>query len=180
MKHVEKLDLVLRELYKYRFNGKKYSIKEIINNIGLDAMPREPIIIGKRLEEEGLIEFTPTKESAYAKINSFGIEYCESTSHTDISISISSFNFDYLKASTDPINSINQLRKLVQNSKLDEAIYSLHNLENDKINVELLDALLGRLTRIKTDDIKGIISLDEKNIGINKISSLILDLIKLL
>lgn len=36
MKQSEKLDLILRELYKYRFDGKYYNIGWILTNLNIE------------------------------------------------------------------------------------------------------------------------------------------------
>jgi Effector-associated domain 11 len=178
MKHIEKLDLVLRALYKYRFSGENHSIYEILKEIGDNPSLDEDRLIGQRLENENLIKLTSTKDSVSCKINSYGIEYCERSSHIDASMSIINFNYDYLQVTLKSPIRKDHVRALVQKSLLEDAIHFLYNAYKDQIEPEILDALLGKLTRLRRDDIIGVISPDEKELRISKIASDILDLIK--
>lgn len=178
MKHVEKLDLVLRELYKHRFDGRNYSILHILYEFGGEPSLEEALIIGERLDKDNLIIYAGTKSSAEGRINSYGIEYCESSSHVDNSIPISQFNYEYLLAKPGSQVSKEHVRELVTKSKLEEAIKTLRNFPNLTRNEEdVLDAQLGRLTRLTNDSYYGLITSEEKETHLNRISVALLRII---
>lgn len=81
MKHKEKLDVVLRGLYRYRFDGKYYPILQILEEQGLTYDINEPRHIAKRLNEDGYVKMVATKDRTSVCITSKGVEYCEQDSY---------------------------------------------------------------------------------------------------
>jgi hypothetical protein len=177
MKHVEKLDLVLRELYKHRFDGILYSITDILAEIGGNPNLQEAKMIGKRLEEDGHIVYVESSDSADARIDSRGIQYCEASSYIDESIAISQFNFDYLFAKPGSQITKDHVRGLVAQSKMDEAIKALSNFPKPQTIQDVLDTQLGRLTRINTDFYYGFITHEEKETQMVRISAALIEII---
>lgn len=82
MKQTEKLDLLLKGLYEFRFDEKYYDIEEILSNVGVPINNAEARLLGRRLEQEGLIKYLPTQDAARATLTSEGAEYAESDSYT--------------------------------------------------------------------------------------------------
>jgi hypothetical protein len=82
MKQSEKLDLILRELYKYKNDGKYYSITSICEsqNIPIDSQ-HEIFNISKRLHTDDFINQS-TYDDCAAELTSYGIEYCEENSYS--------------------------------------------------------------------------------------------------
>ncbi len=57
-------------------------ISEILTDGDIEFEPDEPIILAKRLDEDGLIKATFTKDGAFVRLTSRGIEYCEEESYS--------------------------------------------------------------------------------------------------
>lgn len=71
--------VVLKELYKHKYDGRNYSIYDILADkcdqiISVDEVHD----IGKKLEQQGYIRFAMYKEGGDGAINSDGIEFVES------------------------------------------------------------------------------------------------------
>lgn len=94
MKQSEKLDLILRELYKYRFDGKYYNIGYLLEILNIEFEEHSELrMLGKRLENDGLIRTIWMKSGASACLTSHGIEYCEETSYSNSGSSLVTNNY---------------------------------------------------------------------------------------
>jgi NAD+--asparagine ADP-ribosyltransferase len=82
MLHKEKLDIVLRGLYKYKFDGKYYSIIKIIEEQELAYGSNEPRHLAKRIYDDGYAKMISTKDKTSVCITSRGVEYCERDSYS--------------------------------------------------------------------------------------------------
>lgn len=94
MKQSKKLDLILRELYKYKNDGKFYSINSICEalEIPIDSF-LELNKIAHRLKNDGYIETMFTHNDCRAELTTHGIDYCEENSYTSAGNSIISNNY---------------------------------------------------------------------------------------
>jgi hypothetical protein len=106
MKQSEKLDVILRSLYKYRDDGQYHSVKEILEShniaITLEEIPR----LAFRLRDDGFVDLIAAVPDDYlCQINSYGIEYCEGDSYTYKGSSLISNNYN-LTISNSPQSSI--------------------------------------------------------------------------
>lgn len=73
----EKKKIVLKELYKYKFDGRYYVIVDILEKF-VQVGYNEAFSIGEALENQGFIKFVASKQGASAEITSDGVEYVES------------------------------------------------------------------------------------------------------
>lgn len=95
MKQVEKLDIILKELYKYRFNGKYYEIGSLLDELKIDVEPHTELrMLFKRLQDDGYIKLISFGHRTSACLTSYGIEYCEENSYTYIGRSIITNNYN--------------------------------------------------------------------------------------
>jgi hypothetical protein len=95
MKQVEKLDIILKELYKYRFDGKFYDIGTLLEDLKIDVEPHTELrMLGKRLEEDGFIKTIWQRYGPSACLTSYGIEYCEENSYTYTGQSVITNNYN--------------------------------------------------------------------------------------
>ncbi len=72
----QKKDIVLKELYKYKFDGRYYNIVDILSEPEPVSL-EEASSIGKSLDSKGYIKFSGSKQDASAKITAEGVEYVE-------------------------------------------------------------------------------------------------------
>lgn len=100
MKQSEKMDLLLKELYKYKHDGKFYSLAGFCHELGISYEPyNELVTLGHRLKSDGYIDVTFYPDAPYAKLNSYGIEYCEEDSYTYHGKAIINNNYNIIKNS---------------------------------------------------------------------------------
>ena len=77
MKQIEKLELILRTLYKFRANGGS-TMEEICETQNIPLNSRDEIqSLAEWLKDKNYIKLKLTKGSTFVTINSHGIEYCE-------------------------------------------------------------------------------------------------------
>ena len=192
MKHTEKLDLILRELYKFKFDGNYYLLEKIFEDgiILIDGND-EITKTAKRLEGDGFINATYTSDGCFVEINSFGVEYCESDSYTYKNHSIITNNYN-LSITNSPnaniVSSSNEVQIIITNqaeikNKIKEIKESLDlsEVEND-LKLELKDCLSEIETCLEADKkpkfaFKQLLELGSDFAGI---SALILELGKLI
>ncbi len=83
MKQSEKLDLILRELYKYKNDGKYYSIGWICQTLNI---PTDSILelnkIAHRLKDDSYINTIFSHNDCQAELTTYGIDYCEEDSYS--------------------------------------------------------------------------------------------------
>jgi hypothetical protein len=83
MKQVEKLDLILRDLYNHKHDGKYYSIGEIVQRLKIsDVNDIELKSLAHRLKNDGHIKAMFTHYDVSAALTSEGIDYCEGSSYS--------------------------------------------------------------------------------------------------
>ncbi len=94
MKLTEKLDLILLELYKTKYDGKYYPIIEICQKANI---PYDSIIeineMGRRLQNDGYIKSILYLDGCSAYITPYGIEYCEKDSYNNTGNAIITNNY---------------------------------------------------------------------------------------
>jgi len=151
MKQSEKLDLILRELYKYKNDGRHHSIGLICKalNILLDS-DLEMGNLASRLKTDGLINATITIGDSLAELTSSGIEYCEenSYSYSGQSIITNNYNISVVNSPNSNIvsqssnvsitQSINEVNQTIE--KIRETIASDSTIEMYKAD-EILECL---------------------------------------
>ncbi|GJM17214.1 MAG: hypothetical protein DHS20C13_25410 [Thermodesulfobacteriota bacterium] len=122
MKQSEKLDLILRELYKYKNDGKYYSIKWICQtlNIPLDSN-LELNKLAHRLKNDGYIKTISQKNDSSAELTSYGIEYCEENSYSYSGHSIITNNYSISVVNSPNSNIVNQSTNVSINQNYNEA-----------------------------------------------------------
>lgn len=151
MKQFEKLDLILRELYQYKNDGKYYSIGLICQklNIPLDSF-LELSKLARRLENDGFIKTIFTRNDCSAELTSYGIDYCEENSYTYSGHSVITNNYSISIVNSPNSNIVNQSSQVSINQSISEAndaiekiretITNDNTIENSKVN-EILDCL---------------------------------------
>jgi len=109
MKQSEKLDLILRELYKTKNNGKYYSIGVICSNLNIPIDSyHEYHNLAKRLEEDRFVKPVYTLSDCRATLTSHGIEYCEENSYSYSGHSIVTNNYSISIVNSPNTNVVNQ------------------------------------------------------------------------
>lgn len=151
MKQSEKLDLILKELYKYKNDGGYYSIGWLCEslNIPLDSN-LELNKLAHRLKKDGYINAIFTHNDCSAELSTYGIEYCEEDSYSysgssiitnDYSISIvNSPNSNIVSQSNNVtiIQDISEMNKTVEKIK---DLVAIDQTIDKKKAYEILDCL---------------------------------------
>jgi len=120
MKQSEKLDLILRELYKYKNSGNYQSIVFICQSL---EIPLNSILelrnLSKRLETDGYIKTLFQRNDCYAELTSYGIEYCEETSYSYSGHSVITNNYSISIVNSPNSNIVHQSSniEIFQNSE---------------------------------------------------------------
>ncbi len=136
MKQSEKLDLILRELYKYKNDGKYHSIGLICQslNIPLESLS-ELNKIATRLKDDGFIKASITLQDCSGELTSYGIEYCEENSYSYSGHSIITNNYNISIVNSPNSNIVNQSSNvaITQNiGEVNQAIEKIREtIEND-------------------------------------------------
>jgi hypothetical protein len=73
----QKKEIVLKALYKYKFDGRYYEIVDILKEFEPIRI-EEASSIGRSLDSNGYIKFSGSKQDASAKITAEGVDYVES------------------------------------------------------------------------------------------------------
>ena len=110
----EKKKIVLKELYKYKFDGRYYEIIDIIEKFDQVEI-NEAFSIGKSLEKKGFVKLIGSKQGAAAEITADGVEYVES------------YLLDYINYS--PSDLFTEGEKNVVLGKLEEFTQRLERIE---------------------------------------------------
>lgn len=151
MKQSEKLDIILKELYQYRFDGKYYDIGGLLNDLNIDFEPYTELrMLGKRLVDDGLIKTIWVRQGPAASLTSRGIDYCEETSYSynnspivnnNYNISILNSNNSNIIASSNNITinyNHNQITGVID--KIKEAINNEEKLLHEE-KIELIECV---------------------------------------
>lgn len=94
MKQSEKLDLVLRELYKTKNDRIPYSISRIFHNLNIPLdSTSEPLTIAEHLEQDGFIKAFTMLVDCDALLTSRGILFCQENSYSSPGHSILTNNY---------------------------------------------------------------------------------------
>lgn len=122
MKQSEKLDLILRELYKYKNDGKYYSIDSICEtvNIPIDSA-LELNKIAHRLKNDGYINTMFTHNDCNAELTTHGVEYCEENSYSNSGHSIITNNYSISIVNSPNSNIVNQSNNVSIIQNINEA-----------------------------------------------------------
>jgi hypothetical protein len=151
----EKLDLILRELYKYKNDRKSYSIRDICksHNIPIDS-DVELNTIAHRLENDGLIKAYYKYKDCIAQLTSHGIEYCEENSYTELGHSIITNNYSISIVNSPNSNIVNQSQNVSISqsiSEVNDAIEKIRETINSdiSINKEKVEDILECLIEIQ-------------------------------
>lgn len=151
MKQSEKLDLILRELYKHKNDGTYYSIGVICENINIPLDSNiELMNLARRLENDDFIKPLYTLNNCSAELTSYGIEYCEenSYSYSGSSVTTNSYSISIVNSPNSNIINESQNISIKQNisevnkaiEKIREAITKEESIEKDKAT-EILGCL---------------------------------------
>ncbi|HPC99155.1 MAG TPA: hypothetical protein P5257_10490 [Bacteroidales bacterium] len=190
MKQTEKLDILLRCLYKFKYDGKYHSIQTILSEEGIEVNREEAYSLCKRLYSEGMIEMVSTKEDVSAEITSYGIEYCEGDSYTYSGSAIINNNYQITVTNSPGANIVNQSSNIKINSQINnisELIDKiLQTIENDdsidlKKKMDINECAAEVKNNLKNGQIPkfGIRNLISLIGDISSVSSLIMTLIKM-
>ncbi|MBJ6118989.1 hypothetical protein JAO76_12345 [Pontibacter sp. BT310] len=129
MKQFEKLDLILRELYKYKNDGKYYSIEHICYslNIPLDSS-LEINKIAHRLKDDGFINAMFRLNDCMAELTSYGIEYCEEDSYSYSGHSIITNNYSISIVNSPNANIVNQSNNVTITQNIGEVTQAIEKI----------------------------------------------------
>ncbi|WP_424492597.1 hypothetical protein [Salinimicrobium sp. GXAS 041] len=139
MKQIEKLDILLKELYKERFNNQYFDPEEIYGSLNIDISENEQSLILERLEELGLIKTFSTKDGDGAKITSSGIEYCEEDSFSEKGSPVITNNYQYSISHSPNSNIVSHSTGVNIGSDIQEINNLLNNIlsrlnDDDKVD----------------------------------------------
>ena len=188
MKQSEKLDLILRELYKHKNDGNNHSIEQICRAL---SIPLDSILeidkLASRLKTDRLINAVMTNGDSLAELTSYGIEYCEENSYSYSGHSIITNNYNISVVNSPNSNvvsqssnvsisqSISEINQTIE--KIRETIATDSTIELSKTN-EILDCLNEIQVCIKNNQkpkyaIKSLLDIAG---GISSIASLVMTL----
>jgi len=143
MNQSEKLDLILRELYKYRFDGKYYSIDSIVKTLNIPLQTTECNTLGHKLENDGFIKAIFSATDCHAEISPKGVAYCEREGD--------SVTFSGQSSVT---NNFNQITNNLQNSNNANVVTQSENVTINQSKTEVDNAIeMIRKTISETKDI---------------------------
>lgn len=130
MKQSEKLDLILRELYKYKNDGKNHSLGFICqsSNIPIDS-DIEFYKLANRLKKDGFISASFTHNDCFADLTSYGIEYCEENSYTYKGHSIITNNYNLSIVNSSNVNVVNESTNVTISQNINEANQAIENIK---------------------------------------------------
>lgn len=120
MKQTEKLDIILKELYKFKFDGKYYAINEILSKADCDVTRDEGFALAKRLDNEGLIKMLATKDDVFGSITSYGAEYCEIDSHTYAGSAVITNNYEIKIENSPGASIVSQSKNVTINTQVND------------------------------------------------------------
>jgi HEPN domain-containing protein len=149
MKQSEKLDLILKELYKHKHDGKFHSISEICNYLKMSVIENEEIFsLAQRLKNDCYINLQFSHDDAFASLTSYGIEYCEEDSYTYKGHSIITNN--YINVTNSPnanvVSNSSNVTITITNygeikNKITEIKEAVGKLTDETIKQEVLDCI---------------------------------------
>jgi hypothetical protein len=129
MKQSEKLDLILRELYKYKNDGKYYSIGWICQSLGI---PLDSVLelnkLAHRLEDDGYIKTMFSHNDCSAELTTYGIEYCEEDSYSYSGHSIITNNYSISIVNSPNSNIVNQSSNVSISQNISEVNKAIENI----------------------------------------------------
>src|SRR5690554_1609179 len=183
MKQSEKLDLILRELYQYKNDGIRYSIRFICGflDIPLDSNNEIYTLTG-RLKYDGYVKANFLPDDCIAELTSHGIEYCEenSYSYTGKSLITNNYSLSIINSPNSNIVNKSSYTNITQNfSEANDAVEKIREfITNDNaIDIKQVTEILECLNEIQ-ESIKinqkpkfAIKSLLDITAGISSISS---------
>lgn len=162
MKQVEKLDILLKELYKHRSSNQYVDPEEIYDSLNIEISENEQILIIERLRELGLIKTFSTKDGNGAKITSSGIEYCEEDSFSEKGSPVITNNYQYSIHHSPNSNIVSHSTGVNIGSDIQEINSLLNNIISRLNNDDNVDATREKEIKECIEEIKN--NLDKKNI----------------
>jgi hypothetical protein len=182
MKQSEKFDIILKRLYEYRYDGKYYSMLEIMNNYGQSPSFDEVFALAKKLENDRYIKISVQNDDVMASLTTEGIDYVEEDSYSISGSPIISKNYSISIVNSPNANLVNQssnvsIKQQLQN--VDDAIFNIRKSleQSNDIHVEIVQNILECLKEIEQNIENGnrpkfaIKSLIEISAGIASIGS---------
>lgn len=154
MKQSAKLDIILKGLYDFRFDGKYYSVKEILYNSDIEASVDEIFSLGKKLEEDGYIRFLGGHNDVSASITAEGIEYVEDDSYSITGTPITNNNYHISIVNSPNSNLVNQSSDVSIKQSLGDINEVINNIQNtirqdSEIDKQTADDILECLDEIQ-------------------------------
>jgi hypothetical protein len=137
MKQSEKLDLILRGLYKHKDDGQWWSVKEILQSCNLPTNAEETRRLAQRLKEDNYISAPGYHlDDVFCKITTYGIEYCEESSYTYTGHSLITNNYNISIEDSHNVSVVSNSEEVRVSQSLSPA--ASHNLSVDKIPLSVL------------------------------------------
>ena len=154
MKQSEKLDIILKRLYDYRYDGKYYSITIILDNYNVNTNFDEVFSLTKKLERDGHIKILGQHNDVLGSITTEGIEYVEDDSYSISGSPITNNHYNISIVNSPNANLISQSSNVsVEQNFVDvhEAIDNIRKTihENADIQKEILTDILECLNEIE-------------------------------
>jgi len=115
-------------------------ITQVLVDGNIEFEMEEPRILAKRLNQDGLIKASFTKDGAFVKLTSRGIEYCEQESYSTPNTPV--INLFSISNSTNTSIQIGNYNSVLYNDKeqIDEKIEELRNQIEE--NTDLTEAMV--------------------------------------
>jgi hypothetical protein len=154
MKQSKKLDLILRELYKHKNDGRYYPIGWICQtlNIPLDS-DLELNKLAHRLKDDGYIKTIFQRGGPSAELTSHGIEYCEEDSYSYPGQSIIKNNYNISIINSPNSNIVSQSSNVTITQSFSQANEAVEKIRetvatDDSIDKEQASEILDCLNEI--------------------------------
>lgn len=142
MKQSEKLDLILRELYKYRNDGKYYSIAQVCETLSIPiASASEINTLAHRLKEDRYINATFVLNDCNAALTTHGIEYVEEDSYSYSGHSVITNNYSISIVNSPNSNIISQSSNVTITQNYFEASNAIERIREHIALDESIDKL---------------------------------------
>jgi hypothetical protein len=143
MKQSEKLDLMLRELYKYKNNGSYYSLSWICQTIDIPIeSDLELNRLAHRLKNDGYINTQFTHNDCNAELTTYGIEYCEEDSYSYSGSPIVTNNYSISITNSPNSNIVSQANNVTITQNISEVGQAIEKIRE----VVTTDLALNRQT----------------------------------
>jgi len=153
MKQSEKLDIILKGLYEYRFDGKCYSITEILNNYNVNTTFDEVFALAKKLERDSHIKLLGQHNDVLGSITTEGVAYVEDDSYSISGSPITNNHYTISIVNSPNSNLISQSSNISIEQNFGDIEQTINNIrktvqEDNNIDKDIMKDILECLKEI--------------------------------